>query len=66
MSKRFEPAHADIYMDTWEETIFPKCSKLPLHYFRYLDNIWSHTEDEFQEVLETLNSHHPPPLGSNQ
>ena len=62
MGKRFAPAYANIYMATWEETILPRCSKLPTHYYRYLDDIWgiwTHTQTEFLEFTNTLNSHHP-------
>ena len=62
MGKRFAPAYANIYMATWEETILPKCTKLPTHYYRYLDDIWgiwTHGMDEFQEFVQTLNTHHP-------
>ena len=62
MGKRFAPAYANIYMATWEETVLPKCTKLPTHYYRYLDDIWgiwTHDEDEFQEFVQSLNSHHP-------
>jgi len=62
MGKRFAPAYANIYMAAWEETILPKCTICPLYYDQYLDNIWgiwSHTEEAFQECVDTLNSHHP-------
>lgn len=32
--KTFVLAYANIYMAMWEVTVFPKCSKLPLQYFR--------------------------------
>lgn len=62
MGKKFAPAYADIYMSNWEETILPKCEKQPACYFRYLDDIWGiwhHTEENFGDFVEQLNSHHP-------
>lgn len=61
MGKKFVPAYADIYMVALEETIFPKCNKLPLYYFWYLDDIWGVwlcSEDGFRVFVGTLNSHH--------
>ncbi|XP_013855711.1 uncharacterized protein LOC106511508, partial [Austrofundulus limnaeus] len=40
MGKKFAPAYADIFMAEWEESALSKCEKKPLHYFRYLDDIW--------------------------
>lgn len=61
MGKRFAPAYANIYMAQWEETVFPKCKKVPLVYFRYLDDVWGvwqHSRQEFEEFLGVLNAHH--------
>lgn len=60
IGKKFAPACANIYMVHWEQTPFPKRSRLPTHYFRYLDDIWGkweHTEEHFQEFVTTLNNH---------
>lgn len=40
MGQKFAPSYANIYMADWEETVFPKCTKLPTTYYRYLDDIW--------------------------
>lgn len=61
MGKRFAPSYANIYMAQWEETLFPKCPKLPLCYLRFLDDVWGvchHGLQEFQIFLQVLNSHH--------
>lgn len=61
MGKKFAPAYANIYMADWEDTVFPKCKKKPLMYFRYLDDIfgiWTHSENDFTEFVQTLNKHH--------
>lgn len=61
MGKRFSPAYANIYMANWETSVLPKCSKLPLTYLRYLDDIWgvwTHSEEEFTQFVDTLNKHH--------
>lgn len=62
MGKRFAPAYANIFMAAWEEEVFKKCGKRPLHYLRYLDDvwgIWTHTEGEFEEFMQILNTHDP-------
>lgn len=62
MGKRFAPAYADIFMADWETKALEKCVLKPLHYFRYLDDIWGvwdHSEQEFEVFLRTLNDHNP-------
>ena len=62
MGKKFAPAYANIFMAIWEEEVFQKCQKKPLHYLRYLDDIWgiwTGSKGEFQEFLEVLNTHDP-------
>ncbi|XP_036071479.1 uncharacterized protein LOC118599729 [Oryzias melastigma] len=62
MGKKFAPAYADIFMAEWEAEALEKCSKKPLHYFRYLDDIWgvwTHAEQDFQHFIDTLNNHNP-------
>lgn len=62
MGKRFAPAYANIFMANWEEEVFQKCKKKPLHYLRYLDDIWGvwdDSQEEFQAFLAVLNSHDP-------
>lgn len=61
MGKRFAPSYANIYMAQWEETLFPRCPKLPLSYLRFLDDMWKVLQrglQEFQIFLQALNSHH--------
>lgn len=62
MGKRFAPAYANIFMANWEEEVFQKCKKKPLHYFRYLDDIWGiwdGSREEFQLFVSILNLHDP-------
>lgn len=62
MGKKFAPAYANIYMAEWEETVFHKCPKRPMCYYRFLDDIWgvwTHSEGELQEFIDILNAHHP-------
>ncbi|XP_024120271.1 uncharacterized protein LOC112141375, partial [Oryzias melastigma] len=62
MGKKFAPAYANIFMAEWETAALHKCTLKPLCYFRYLDDIWgvwSHSEQEFEMFLKTLNSHNP-------
>ena len=61
MGKKFAPAYANIYMAEWERTVFPKCSKWPLLYKRYLDDIfgvWPYSKEDFLIFIDTLNTHH--------
>lgn len=60
MGKTFAPGYADIFMAEWEMGALASCQKRPLHYFRYLDDIWGvwdHTEAEFYQFLDKLNQH---------
>lgn len=62
MGKKFAPAYANIFMANWEEGALAKCAKAPLHYLRYLDDIWgiwTASLEEFQDFINTLNSHDP-------
>lgn len=62
MGKKFAPAYANIFMAEWETSALAGCEKKPLHYFRYLDDIWGvwhHTQEEFGEFLSALNRHNP-------
>lgn len=59
MGKKFAPNYANIFMANWEKEALSKCAKQPLVYLRYLDDIfiiWTHSEADFQEFFETLNS----------
>ena len=60
MGKRFAPAYANIFMANWEEEVFRQCHIKPFHYLRFLDDIWgiwTGSRSEFQQFLDTLNSH---------
>lgn len=60
MGKKFAPAYANIFMAEWETSALQACDKKPLHYYRYLDDIWgvwAHSKSEFETFLNTLNTH---------
>ena len=62
MGKKFAPAYANIFMANWEKEALAKCPKKPLHYFRYLDDIWGvwgGSEGEFDQFIQILDSHDP-------
>ena len=62
MGRKYSPAYADIYLADWEESAFLKCPLRPLVYYRYLDDIfglWDKSEEDFQNFINILNSHHP-------
>lgn len=62
MWKKFAPAYANIFMADWEEKAIKKCVKKPLHYLRYLDDIWgiwTFNIKDFEEFIEILNNHDP-------
>lgn len=49
-------------MAKWEDEVLAKCHKKPIHYLRYLDDIWgiwTHSIEEFKEFVDTLNKHDP-------
>ena len=56
----FTSNYANISVAEWEKQALRKCTKLPLIYLRYLDDIFgmgSHGDAEFQIFLDTLNNH---------
>ena len=58
MGKRFAPSYANIFMARWEERALAAWHTRPLHYFRFLDDIWgvwSGTEGEFEQFAAHLN-----------
>lgn len=60
MGKRFAPAYANIFMAKWEAEALEKCPRKPLHYLRYLDDIWgvwTYSKPDFEEFIRTLNAH---------
>lgn len=60
MGKKFAPAYADIFMAQWETSALSACEKKPLHYFRYLDDIWGvwpYSREDFDIFCAFLNSH---------
>lgn len=62
MGKKFSPAYANIFMAVWEEEAFAHCPERPLHYWRYLDDIWgiwTGSREGFQRWFDILNSHDP-------
>ena len=63
MGKKFAPAYADIYMATWESSVFPKCAKTPAHYLLYLYDIWgvwTHPKQDFHVFVGTSCQFSPP------
>lgn len=62
MGKRFAPSYANLFMANWEEEVLSKCKLKPLHYYRYLDDIWGvwiYSLEEFREFMRILNDHDP-------
>lgn len=62
MGKRFAPAYANVFMANWEEGALAKCPKKPIHYLRYLDDIWGvwgYSLADFKEFMDILNAHDP-------
>ncbi|KAL6458590.1 hypothetical protein MHYP_G00320620 [Metynnis hypsauchen] len=61
MGKRFAPSYANIFMAKWEEAALGSWPTKPVHYFRFLDDIWgvwSGTEEEFKQFAAHLNTGH--------
>ncbi|XP_069122180.1 uncharacterized protein [Argopecten irradians] len=62
MGKKFAPSYANIFMADFEKEALAKCTKQPLVYVRFLDDIliiWTHSRSDFDDFFETLNNHHP-------
>lgn len=62
MGKSFAPSYANIFMAVWEETALACCPIAPLHYYRFLDDIWgiwTFSHVEFQKFIYHLNSVDP-------
>lgn len=60
MGKKFAPAYANIFMAQWETSALEACPLKPLHYYRYLDDIWgvwSHSMEEFEKFINILHTH---------
>lgn len=58
MGKKLASPYANIFMATWEEKAWNITQKKPLHYYRYLDDVWGVWTDskaDFDSWLETLN-----------
>lgn len=62
MGKKFAPSYANIFMACWEEDALNLCPKKPIHYLRYLDDIWgvwTYSIKDFHKFLNTLNTFDP-------
>ena len=62
MGKKFAPSYANLFMVQWEASALAVCPLQPLSYMRYLDDIWGvwqHSESEFDQFLNILNTHDP-------
>lgn len=62
MGKRFAPAYANIFMAEWETKVLALCPKKPIHYLRYLDDIfgiWVDSESDFKLFLNILDNFDP-------
>ncbi|GAA6102481.1 uncharacterized protein LOC114849825, partial [Tachysurus ichikawai] len=62
MGKKFAPSYANIFMAKWEEGALATWPVKPLHYYRFLDDIWGvwvESELEFQKFVNYLNQFDP-------
>lgn len=62
MGKKFAPAYANIFMAAWEEQVWTRTGTHPLHYFRYLDDIWgvwTESKTSFDNWVESVNNINP-------
>ena len=60
------PSYAIIFMAALEDRILRSCPSRPFVWRRYIDevfffflNIWTHSEERFQEFISYLNQYHP-------
>lgn len=62
MGKSFAPSYANIFMAVWEETALSTCPITPLHFYRFLDDIWgiwTSSMEEFELFISFLNGIDP-------
>lgn len=62
MGKSFAPSYANIFMAVWEDTALSGCSMPPLHYYRFLDDIWgvwTGSIEQFNSFISYLNGIDP-------
>ncbi|MGL5207763.1 GIY-YIG nuclease family protein, partial [Cetobacterium sp.] len=60
MGKKFAPSYANIFMADWEESALASAPLKPLHYYRFLDDIWgiwTYSEEQFLQFAQHLNTH---------
>ncbi|KAL2077005.1 hypothetical protein ACEWY4_027398 [Coilia grayii] len=60
MGKRFAPSYANIFMADWEESALNNTPLKPLHFFRFLDDIWgvwSNSREDFDTFANYLNTY---------
>ena len=54
------PSLANLFMELLKKTLLSKCSKKPLVWFRYIDDvffIWTHSKEDLDDFLEFCNSY---------
>jgi hypothetical protein len=62
MGTKMAPSYANIFMGDQEERLFLSSLKQPLSWFRFIDDVdmkWIHSDKEFDEFFEHVNSIHP-------
>ena len=62
MGTKMAPCYANIFMARLEDEFLSKCNKVPLAYYRYIDDIflvWTHGADELEAFISDLNNFHP-------
>ena len=58
MGKKFAPNYANLFLAEGEEKAL-ECVLKPSVYWRFLDDIWEHSKEEFYKFANILNTHHP-------
>ena len=56
------PSLANLFMGLLEKNLLSKCSKKPLVWFRYIDDvffIWTHSKEDLDDFLDFCNSYNP-------
>ena len=62
MGQRFAPSIANIYLSLWEENLKNKIDNFPIHWFRYIDDIftiWNADAKSLKEFLNKINNFDP-------
>ena len=62
MGTKMAPAYANIFMGTLESRILSQTNPSPIHWKRYIDDIflvWADTKESLEQFIKSINDLHP-------